>query len=394
MPDQEPPMNSLLMAAPKPPDQLFRVVKPLSTLTSSSGVFLCLPRALPPSFEPLNEVDFALQDRIADIRDAFQTVPGNTRLRQQLPLLSYKSSKDVLCNNMQHNGASWLEDKHLKMLSQLVVVKTHKDTDGLRNEVLQVEGQHRKGEHATLHVGSYVLRAQYTDSPSTSFVCLRPVFGPTLAQFGEASNKDQGHIPSWFVEHIFVGLVDAVGFLHDEGIVHGKIEASNVMLNLYPTYMHHRYRGYPDVQLMNFSLARECDEGDDEAKERDNRSVLEPMEQVITRWSDVAPFMQFQSDATWLRGEGDDPLLIQLASIQRMLAEEYDGYTDLSELRERAVDVRHEGPETMPRNLMKLLHADLVTPDELDRAVRAPLVLKLTAKRGAMAKFLERRTPV
>ncbi|CAN9131100.1 unnamed protein product [Alternaria alternata] len=325
---------------------------------------------------------------MADVHNAFQTVRGNTRLRQQLSLLSYKNSSDVLYENMQHNGTSLLQDKHLKMLPQLVVVKMSRDTDLLRKEVLQIEAQHKKGGRATLHVGSHVLRAQFTASTATSFVRLRPVFGPTLAQFGEASNKNQGRIPGWFVGHICVALVDAVDFLHDEGIVHAKIEASNIMFNLYPTYMHHRYRGYPDVQLIDFSLAGQSHKNAEDAKEQDHHAVLELMEHVITEWSDVAPFMPFINNVTALSGEGDDPLLTQLALIRTMLSGVYDENTNLAELQARAVDIRHEGPETMPWNLMKLLHADLVTADELDRAVRAPLALRLTARREAMAKVI------
>ncbi|KAL1800021.1 hypothetical protein ACET3X_000363 [Alternaria dauci] len=372
-PDQEPPTDPSVTAAPKPPDQLFRVVKTLSTPTSSAGVYLCLPRTLPPPFEPTKEVDVDLQDRTADVHNVYQTVRGNTRLRQQLSLLSYKNWSDVLYENMQYNSASFLEDEHLKMLPQLVVVKMHKNSNVLRNEDSQIERQHKRGGRATLHVGSYVLRAQFTTSPLTSFVCLRPVFGPTLAQFGEASNKNQGSIPGWFVAHICAALIDAVDFLHDEGTVHAKIEASNVMLNLYPTYMHHRYRGYPDVQLIDFALASQSDE---DAEERDNRAVLELMEHVITEWSDVAPFMPSVSNFPALSGEGDDPILVLLAFIRMMLAGNHDGCTGLSGLYARAVDIRHEGPRSMPWNVMRLLHADLVIAEELDRAVRDPLVLE------------------
>ena len=112
------------------------------------------------------------------------------------------------------------------------------------------------------------------------------------------------------------------------------------------------------------------------------------MEHVITEWSDVAPFMPFINNVTGLSGEGDDPVLTQLALIRTMLSGVYDENTNLAELQARAVDIRHEGPETIPWNLMKLLHADLVTADELDRAVRAPLALRLTARREAMAKVL------
>jgi hypothetical protein len=380
-------LNPLDVVAPKPPGQLFRVVKCLSTSASSAGVYLCLPRDLPPLFEPSNEIDEDLYGRDADIRNAFQTLPGSPRLHQQLPLLSYKKLNDVLYENIQHNGTSSLRNRHLKRLPQLVVVKMRKETDKLRNEVLQVEEQHKRGGKTSLHVGSHVMRAQFTASPSTSYICLRPVFGPTLAQFGEASTKDsRSVIPGWFVSHICVGMIDAMGFLHDEGIMHGKIEHSNIMLSLYPTFFHYRYRGYPDVQLIDFSLTGH---GDDDAEERDNRAALTVMEQVITEWSDVAPFMQFPSDVTGLRGEGDDPLFIKLRYIRMQLREDYDGTYNLPEIRERAVDIRHGGPEVMPWNLMKLLHSDLVTADELDRAVRDPLVFKVQAKKEAMAKILE-----
>jgi serine/threonine protein kinase len=363
------------------------VVKTLSAPTSSSGVYLCLPRALPSSFEPSDEVDSDLYDRVSETHDAFQTVSGNARLQQQLPLLSYKNLNDVLYKSMQQNGASALPDQHLRMLPQLVVVKTRRKTDELRNEALHIEEQHRKGECATLHIGSYVLGAQYTTSPSTSFICLRPVFGPTLAQFGEASNKDgQSGIPGWFVAHICIGLVDAVGFLHDEGMVHGKIEASNIMLNLYATYMHHRYRGYPDVQLIDFSATGP---GDEDAVEEDSRGILEVMEQTIAKWSDVAPFIGFADNATGSGREGEDPLVAQLAFIEMMLAGDYDEYFNIPDLRERAEDMRHEGPEMMPKTLIKLLHEDLVPATEIERAVQDPLVLKVRNHREALGKVLE-----
>jgi serine/threonine protein kinase len=285
---------------------------------------------------------------------------------------------------MQQNGTSALLDKHLRMLPQLVVVKTRRKTDELRNETLHIEIQHKKGEFTTLYIGSYVLRAQFTTSPSTSFICLRPIFGPTLAQFGEASNKDgQGGIPGWFVAHICVSLVDAVGFLHDGDIVHGKIEASNIMLNLYPTYMHHRYRGFPDVQLIDFSATGP---GDEDAVEEDNRGILEVMERIITKWSDMAPFVGFVDDATSSGGEGEDPLIAQLEFIEMMLAVDYDGYYNIPGLRERAEDMRHEGPKTMPKTLIKLLHEDLATAAELERAVQDPLVLKVPNQNGVLGR--------
>ena len=145
------------------------------------------------------------------------------------------------------------------------------------------------------------------------------------------------------------------------------------MLNIHPTYMHYQYRVYPDVQLIHFAITSQDDKV---AEEQDIRDVLILMEQVITKRSDVAPFLEFASNVTDPRGEGDDFLLIQLGLIQMTLAGNYDGYINLPGLRDRAVDMRHEGAETIPRNLMKLLHADLVTATEIDRAVETHRCLR------------------
>ncbi|KAH6872570.1 hypothetical protein BKA58DRAFT_148254 [Alternaria rosae] len=374
--DQVPAVKRLPNVSPRPPSELFRVVKTISAPTSSSGVYLCLPRALPPPFEPSNKIDPEVSEETIETHDAFKTISGNARLQQQLPLLTYKNLGDFLYKSMQENCTSALPEQHLKVLPQLFVVKTRKDTVELRNEASQFE-EHDKRDKASLFVGSYVLRAEYSDSPFTSYICLRPIFGPILAQFGEASNKDdQGGIPSWFVSHIFMGLIDAVDFLHEEGLVHGRIEASNIMLNLYPTVMHHRYRGYPDILLIDFSATGPSDK---DAVERDNRGMLEVMEQVISKWSDVAPFLD--SD------DVGDPIIALLASIEMTLSRHYDGYHSISDLRDGAEDIRHEGPQVIPRDLMMLLHADLTTAAELDRAVQEPPVAEVSASQEELGEI-------
>jgi hypothetical protein len=383
--EQALPIDIPVVTAPRPQGDLFRVVKTLSAPTSSSGVYLCLPRDLPHSFEPSEEIDPDISDEAAEVHDALQRVSGNARLQQQLPLLSFKNKSDVLYKTMQENCTSKLPEKHLKMLPQLVVVKTRNETSELHNEVLQIEQQHKTDEGSTLHIGSYVLSSRFTASPSTSFVCLRPIFGPTLAQFGQASKKDgRGGIPAWFVSHISVGLIDSVAFLHDAGITHGKVELSNVMLNLYPTYVRLRYRGFPDVQLIDFSTTGP---GSEEAMKADNRGILQVIEYLITECSDVVPFNGEPEPAGSV--EVEDPLVTQLIYVEMMLRGDYDGYYNIVETRERAVDMRHDGPQTLPRKLMELLHADLVTAVELDSAVRDPVVLKTVAKKEALGKVLE-----
>jgi hypothetical protein len=69
--------------------------------------------------------------------------------------------------------------------------------------------------------------------------------------------------------------------------------------------MHYQYRVYPDAQLIHFAVTSQDDKV---AEERDNRDVLILVEQVITKWSGVAPSMEFASNVTDSRGEGDDSL--------------------------------------------------------------------------------------
>ena len=376
--DQASAVKRLPGAVPRPPSESFRVVKTLSAPKSSAGVYLCLPRALPPPFEPSNKIDPDISDDTIENHDAWKTLSGFARLQQQLPLLTYKNLGDVLYKSMQENRTSSLSEQHLRMLPQLVVVKTRKDTDVLRSEATQFE-EHRKRDKASLFIGSYILRAEYADSSPTSYTCLRPIFGPTLAQFGEANIKnDHGGIPSWFVAHIILGLIDAVWFLHEEGLVHGKIEASNIMLNLYPTVHHHRYRGYPDILLIDFSATGPSNE---DAIKKDESDMLKVIEQTITRWSDVAPFLDTD--------EVGDPLIALLAAVEMTLSGHFDGYHSISDLRDGAEDLRHEGPHLIPKALLKLLHADLATAAELDRAVQEPAVIEGAADKEAFGELSE-----
>ena len=267
--------------APKPPGTIFRVVKKLESHDSTSGVYLCLPRILPPPFTPSQDTDGDVPDDAPAIHAAYSKIPRNQRLRKQMPLLQGVNYADFLYRSMEHNGTSLLLDKHLKMLPQLVVVKLNKQTNQLRSEVDAIEAIYKEdGSNASLFIGSFVLSAQHTMEPKTSFMCLRPVFGPNLEQFGGASITDpNGGIPAWFVGHIILRLIETVNYLHDCEVMHGNIAPSNIMLNLYPTYMHLRYRGYPDVLLINFSQAGSTESADEC---EDVIAVLRVMEEVIT----------------------------------------------------------------------------------------------------------------
>jgi hypothetical protein len=63
--------------------------------------------------------------------------------------------------------------------------------------------------------------------------------------------------------------------------------------------MHYQYRVYPNVQLIHFAVTSQDGKV---AVERDNCDVLILMKQVITKWGDVAPFLEFATNVTDSRG--------------------------------------------------------------------------------------------
>jgi hypothetical protein len=381
-------------SAPKPPGSLFRIIKALSP-----GTYLCLPRELPPPFEQSTSVSADLHAKHGSVHSAFAMVP-NARLQQQLPLLTYTQLSDVLYEGIRNNGVSLLLNRHLKMAMQVVVVKTSQEKERVRKEVEAIEHLHRASEDSSLHIGSCLLSSQHTPSASTSFAVLRPVFGPNLVQFGSLiSLANRGGIPSWLLAHTCLGLLDALQYCHEVGVVlHGKIGTASVVLSLYPTYMHHRYRGYPDVLLVGFSGATmsmeneegEVDEEEEKGKEEDVRAVLQVMEQVVMRWSGVAPFMGGAMDAGGGGGEGDGAETALLRKVQSILAGSSLGVDHVrAQLAPRLGQMRHEGPDTIPQELMHLLHSDLVTGPELDRAARDPVVIKFQAKKKEMRRIVQ-----
>ncbi|EUC40968.1 hypothetical protein COCMIDRAFT_107438 [Bipolaris oryzae ATCC 44560] len=379
-------MSEPIPTVARPPGALFRVVKTLSKSSQSTGVYLCLSRILPCSSEPTMNIDEDLANRCAPILAAFEKMTGNARLQQQLGLLEYERLGDVLYQNIQENRTSLLRSGQIEMLPQLVVVKMSTDKEKVRREVEAVEEIHRvAGVVSTLHIGSYILGSQHTEAPEMSYMALRPIFGPTLEQLGErSSNGRSGGIPDWLMAHTCIGLIEAVEFLHEHSLVHGRIEASNVMLSLYPVYMYHRYRGYPDVQLIDFSDSALTGVKDTAL---DVRGVLIVMEEAMLKQSDTAPCGMPRRDVRGRTREKQGEQNPLLAQIRNMTAADYEGDMDMQGLRRSlmgiAEDIRHAGPETMPRDIMRLLHADLTTARELECAMRNPLVLKLRSKKEA-----------
>jgi hypothetical protein len=110
---------------------------------------------------------------------------------------------------------------------------------------------------------------------------------------------------------------------------------------------------------------------------------------VVTRWSGVAPFRGGAMDAGG-GGEGDGAETALLRKVQIILAGSSLGVDHIrAQLAPRLGQMRHEGPDTIPQELMHLLHSDLVTGPELDRAARDPVVIKFQAKKKEMRRIVQ-----
>jgi hypothetical protein len=277
-------------------------------------------------------------------------------MQQQTWLLDYPAPA-CLAISVRLNDASALQQKHIDVLPSLVVVKmgareTRREVDVLENLAWYCEAT------ASLYVGHKVLQAQLSGEEESTWACLKPVFGPSVQELGRAC----GDIPGWFVAHILLGMLDALRFVQDGAIGHKRVSSESFVLNLYPTNLHHRYRGYPDVQLIDFGAAGPLEEGDDA------REVLRVMEEVIRRWSDLSPYVRFVEG----NYETDDPLALILKETRRLSRStellDLDGVR--AHLEARLIDCRHNGPEYLPRYLVKLLHSDLATDAEFEHALQ------------------------
>jgi hypothetical protein len=278
----------------KPPGHLFRVIKRVSSKT-----YLCLPRTLDPLSPP------TCYDLPASLT-AFKSLPS-TRSHKQTLLLEYEH-KDTLVWSVTHNDASLLQQKNINLMPQVVVVKMGPK---IRSEVSVLEALHHGCECADLCIGSRVLRAQLTGGAESTWMCKAPVFGPTLESVGRTC-ATEGGLPNWFLAHVFLGVLDGVVFVHANGISHNRLLSSSIVLNLYPRYMHYRYRGYPDVQLIGFGQAGALEDTGGDA-----HSSLRIMVEAISKWSDSAPFLALASkDGLMVT---DDSILLVLQEVRQLL---------------------------------------------------------------------------
>ncbi|OAL45842.1 hypothetical protein IQ07DRAFT_518899 [Pyrenochaeta sp. DS3sAY3a] len=377
--------SPLTPSALEPPAHLFRIVKQLSPPTSThSAVFLCLPRNPLPAFSPDSECAEFLCPNL-HVRNAFRKL-RDPRFKQQLRLLEYVRLADTLVPSIIANGASVLPQRLVKMLPQLVVVKMNVSPEALGKEADVVEELHSGREYSTLFIGTKMIRGQITADPSSSWICLRPVFGHTIPQLGEAFAKAKKEVPDWLVAHILLGLISAAQFVHGDGLVYGNVSAENTMINLYPEYMHHRYRGYPDIQLVGFSQAEKVDDTSGGAA-KDVRDVMMVIVEFITKWSSATPYF---GTGIGLR-VSQEPLVLLWQQVQEILAgNEKVTWDDMGGLIIHLEELRGSGPKTLPKDIIKILHSDLASQEELKSAMKGSrvVVLKFHARRADYARIL------
>ncbi|KAL7774368.1 hypothetical protein CFE70_005280 [Pyrenophora teres f. teres 0-1] len=373
-------------------DPSYRVVKKLSGPNSYSGVYLSLPRMLPEPFTPFQDNLDNVSDEANAVHAGHSEIPTDVCIRQQLPVPLGTNDADVLYNTMKYNGTSLVERKHIYRLPQLVVVKMYRHTNVLRHEVEQIEHIYlTAGNRDSMHVGSHVLHSQQDIEPSLSFAVLRPVFGHTLRQFGEACKQhSNSEIPGWFIAHIILGLIQTVDYIHGCGFIHKMINSDHIMLNLYPSHTHHSYRGYPDIQLINFSEA-EFTEGQNTG--RDAKQILAVVEEMIVEWSELAPFLRHELPLFDQEQVLQNPLATMLDTVRWLIKLDMHGDFLIKivhfMLEGDATDLRDEGPFSLPPFMMRFLHSDLATADDIENALRDPTALNLPTKKEEVRRIVE-----
>ncbi|OAL03257.1 hypothetical protein IQ06DRAFT_105268 [Phaeosphaeriaceae sp. SRC1lsM3a] len=323
-------MSSASDMPPGPPLYLFRIVKTIAT-TEETRTTLCLPREL--------------------------ELPSN-------------SDESALLASIQDTESSSLLPVYAAFLPQLVLVHTATSPSTLRH----ISDNIRTPRHRAV---------QLTSDAETSWACEVPIFGPTLREFCVAyktAYPGTAGVPSWFLAHIFVELIEAVC----EADIKSMLDIDAVRLNMHPignfvedTY---RFRNWPSLAL-DIACADHVMVDDDEVA----RCVLEMVRDVMLAWSDSAPFVT----TAGLIMETTDPLLLVLGQMIKMSTSERD--VSLQDLRSRFVghlsDIRITGPIELPSSIKEYVYADLVTNEDMKKATSKPVVIKFERKYEAFLKL-------
>jgi serine/threonine protein kinase len=302
--------------APRPPPQLFRTVRLLAGYPYRA-TWLCLPRKLRDS-----SVGKALHRRIG------------------------------------HLEASSLQRHDVKLLPQLVVVKTNKHPSILRHELAvldQLEEIHERdvGKNITGLVGSVVVDSMFSGEAESSFLAFRPLFGCTLRQFNARCRESGELYPPWLFWHVVLGVSDALEYVQSKGVLHRDISMDNIMFDPYP-FRGHRFRDYPNVVLIDFEKSKTTSIAaayppagpENVSAKQDVRALVEICQQIAG---------EVTQDG-WVTEDGE-------RSFGPFPLELNEGWYA------KAVAAREEGPPLLPVPLARMLHNDLATVDGLRDAV-------------------------
>ncbi|KAJ4292096.1 hypothetical protein N0V90_009995 [Kalmusia sp. IMI 367209] len=332
-----------------PSTATFKIVKELH-VTEDSALYLCTPRHLGTSLENGSVTDSLDRDE-----------PLDTALHEPFK-----------ANRLSGRFTS-LSKEDLRKLRQLCVVKTYNNIKILRNESDILELLHKQ-DGSESFIGACILKVQITGLKESSWLCLRPVFSKTLEEFGQACSgvSNASRVPTYFVWHIFLGLLSALEFVHGAGITHGDIHRTNVILNCYAPRSKQHFRDYPTVVLTGFE-AGEIEVSQKSAQKDMKNMIVLVHDDVFLRWSDAALLMDF-CDAEMQKS---DPLFSLASALKSFLNAPLAqlAHFDLKMWGGIAVVQRDKGPQTCPEWIRGTAHDDLVTEEELEKVTQPVLVL-------------------
>ncbi|CAI6337663.1 unnamed protein product [Periconia digitata] len=353
---------------PPPPRHLFRLIRKLGS-TGTTATWLCLPDKL---IDPKNDKSYNGREYTA------KTV----RMLGKAPAWKVRTPQDA------------------EYIAQVVIVKTSVYPTALRREGELLEYLHSDEDTASSgagrfrsqsYLGSYVMRQQLTGVDSSSWLCLRPQFGRPLNQF--VGWCGQGMLPTWFIWHVFLSLLEALGIAHKKGIANNNVGLDNMALNMYPLHGPNVFREWPDVVLVDFSQATDLA---DEDAVNDVRNMLQMTRHLIEVYSNIAE--NLHQPARGMRG---DSLATFYNHVVNLL--EVNSDPDLTvwsleaEWKSIAVAGRNSGPKRFPEHLMMYASNELVNPIGLEKAYALNLdLLEQTEmeERRARAKEMRVRQPV
>lgn len=302
--------------------------------------------------------------------------PSSSSTTMRPPVSSFRTIKKI---SKDEGGSVYLcllrrLDANTDHHAQLMVVKQHALPEAVRKEANIIDFLHHPVQSDDV-VGSFILREQVTSIAASSWLCLRPIFGRNLQDFGVLCSDIAG-IPSYFCWHIFLDMVEAVEYIHGAGVAHNDICASNIMIDPNHPLNEHHFHEYPNVVLIDFDKASVISR---EKAKSDVRGLLMVVEEVVTKWSDLASVL----DTLELKSKKTDPLARFEREVWTVLKREEEMTVEglRNEWGEMAEAGRDAGPLDIPSWMQQVIHNELAATDEMNKAARSKeIVIKFSRK--------------